>query len=417
MSSGIDVIHVPYKGGGPALAEVLAGQVQALFSIALAAMPQVGRVSCERLQSPARSARPSRRSCRRRRSRLSRLRGDRLVRLARAGRRRRVRSSMRLNAELVRVLETSRGAGAAARARARSRWATRPQEFAAFIRSEHDEVGEGHQGGEHQSRMIENAHAGESKSCRAATTTALTKRIRVAITPLRVSVSPAVRVSIRMRDTGLQINMRYRRAAVVWAIAGLSTLSGGALAQDRYPSRAVRLVVPFAPGGGADISARAIAARLTERLGQQVLVDNRPGAGGNVGTDLVSKSAPDGYTLVLVSSSYGANPSLYKLSFDPVNGFEPITLVSEQPFILVVHPSLPVRSVKDLIVLAKAKPGSLNYASSGAGGIVHLGTEYFKSKAGIDMVHIPYKGGNTAHNDLVAGFVQVYSARSCRRCP
>ena len=170
----------------------------------------------------------------------------------------------------------------------------------------------------------------------------------------------------------------------------------------------MRLVVPFAPGGGADISARAIAAKLTERFGQQVLVDNRPGAGGNVGTDMVAKSPPDGYTLLLVSSSYGANPSLYKLSFDPVNGFEPITLVSQQPFILVVHPSLPARSVRELIALAKAKPGSLNYASSGAGGIVHLGTEYFKSAAGIDLVHIPYKGGNTAHNDLLAGFVQVY---------
>jgi tripartite-type tricarboxylate transporter receptor subunit TctC len=184
--------------------------------------------------------------------------------------------------------------------------------------------------------------------------------------------------------------------------------AGATFAQEKYPARAVRLIVPFAPGGGADISARAIAAKLTERFGQQVIVDNRAGAGGNVGTDLASKSPPDGYTLLLVSSSYGANPSLYKLSFDPVNGLEPITLVSEQPFILVVHPSLPARSVRELIALAKARPGSLNYASSGAGGIVHLGTEYFKSMAGIDLVHIPYKGGNTAHNDLVAGFVQVY---------
>jgi tripartite-type tricarboxylate transporter receptor subunit TctC len=188
-----------------------------------------------------------------------------------------------------------------------------------------------------------------------------------------------------------------------------STLGAGvALAQDKYPSRAVRLVVPFAPGGGADISARTIAAKLTERFREQVVVDNRPGAGGNLGVELVSKAPPDGYTLLLVSSSYGANPSLYKLSFDPVNGFEPITLVSQQPFILVVHPSLPARTVKELVTLAKAKPGSLNYASSGSGGIVHLGTEYFKSMTGVDIVHIPYKGGNTAHNDLVAGFVQVY---------
>ena len=180
------------------------------------------------------------------------------------------------------------------------------------------------------------------------------------------------------------------------------------MAQDKYPSRSARLIVPFPPGGGADISARTIAAKLTERLGQQFVVDNRPGAGGNLGTELASKAAPDGYTLLLVSSSYGANPSLYKLNYDPVGGFEPITLVSQQPFVLIVHPSVPAKSVKELIALAKAKPGTLNYASSGAGGIVHLGTEYFKSLAGVDIVHIPYKGGNTAHNDIIAGFVQVY---------
>ena len=195
------------------------------------------------------------------------------------------------------------------------------------------------------------------------------------------------------------------------AACGLLTLAsvcGSVQAQEKYPTRPVRIIVPFPPGGGADISARTIAAKLTERFAAQVLVENRPGAGGNVGAELTAKAAPDGYTLMLVSSSYGANPALYKLSFDPVNGFEPITLVSQQPFILVVHPSLPVRSVKELVALAKAQPGSLNYASSGAGGIVHLGTEYFKSMTGVDIVHIPYKGGNTAHNDLVTGFVQVY---------
>jgi tripartite-type tricarboxylate transporter receptor subunit TctC len=205
------------------------------------------------------------------------------------------------------------------------------------------------------------------------------------------------------RDPG-----RAEGLAQCLALAALVLCTGTALAQEKYPTRAVRLIVPFAPGGGADISARAIAAKLTERFREQVIADNRPGAGGNVGVELAAKSPPDGYTLLLVSSSYGANPSLYKLSFDPVNGFEPITLVSQQPFILVVHPSLPARTVKELIALAKSKPGSLNYASSGAGGIVHLGTEYFKSMAGVDIVHIPYKGGNTAHNDLVAGFVQVY---------
>ncbi len=205
--------------------------------------------------------------------------------------------------------------------------------------------------------------------------------------------------------------MKHRQWLAAWgvgAVAALTMAGGMAIAQEKYPTRAVRLIVPFAPGGGADIAGRTIAAKLSERLGQQFLPDNRPGAGGNVGIEIANKAPPDGYTLLLVSSGYGANPSLYKLSYDPVNGFEPITLVSQQPFVLVVHPSLPVRSVKELIALAKAKPGSLNYASSGAGGIIHLGTEYFKSIAGIDMVHIPYKGGNTAHNDLVAGYVQFY---------
>jgi tripartite-type tricarboxylate transporter receptor subunit TctC len=179
-------------------------------------------------------------------------------------------------------------------------------------------------------------------------------------------------------------------------------------AQEKYPIRPVRLIVPFAPGGGADISARAVAAKLSERLGQQFVVENRGGAGGNLGTELAAKAAPDGYTLILVSSSYGANPALYKLAYDPITGFEPITLVSQQPFVVVVHPSVPAKTLKELIALAKAKPGTLNYASSGAGGIVHLGTELFKTMAGVDIVHIPYKGGNTSHNDLIAGFIQVY---------
>ena len=213
---------------------------------------------------------------------------------------------------------------------------------------------------------------------------------------------------VRWNDVVEQSEVRLPSQFTVLVLTALVLAAGTAFAQEKYPTRAVRLIVPFPPGGGADISARAIAAKLTERFGQQVVVENRPGAGGNIGTDAASKAPPDGYTLLLVSSSYGANPSLYKLSFDPVNGFEPITLVSQQPFILVVHPSLPARSVKELVALAKSQPGSLNYASSGAGGIVHLGTEYFKSMAGVDIVHIPYKGGNTAHNDLVAGFVQVY---------
>ena len=180
-----------------------------------------------------------------------------------------------------------------------------------------------------------------------------------------------------------------------------------AAAQEKYPTKVVRMVVPFAPGGGADIAGRAVAQKLSERLGQQFVLDNRPGGGGNVGTEYVAKAAPDGYTLLVVSSSYGANPSLYKLSFNPITGFEPITLISQQPFIAVVHPSLPARSIKELVALAKAKPGELTFASSGTGGIQHLALEYFKSATRVDILHVPYKGGATAHTDLIAGYVHM----------
>ena len=194
---------------------------------------------------------------------------------------------------------------------------------------------------------------------------------------------------------------------MVALLAVMAFVAPGVVAQEKYPTRPIRLVVPFAPGGGADISARTIAQKLTERFGQQVVADNRPGAGGNIGAELVLKAPPDGYTLLLVSSSYGANPALYKLSFDPVTAFEPITLVSQQPFILAVNLGVPAKSVKELISYAKAHPGKLNYLSSGTGGIQHLATELFKSMAGVDIVHVPYKGGSSGLNDLLAGQVHM----------
>ena len=194
---------------------------------------------------------------------------------------------------------------------------------------------------------------------------------------------------------------------LLFVLAGAGWIASDVVAQSKYPVRPVRLVVPFAPGGGADISARTIAQKLTERLGQQVVADNRPGAGGNIGVELVLKAPPDGYTLLLVSSSYGANPALYKLDFDPVTAFEPITLVSQQPFVLVVNPGVPARSVKELVAYMKANPGRLNYLSSGTGGIQHLATELFKSLAGVDIVHVPYKGGSSGLNDLLAGQVHM----------
>jgi tripartite-type tricarboxylate transporter receptor subunit TctC len=180
-----------------------------------------------------------------------------------------------------------------------------------------------------------------------------------------------------------------------------SLTSASAFAASDYPARPIRLIVPFAPGGGADISGRTIATKLSDRLQQHVVVDNRPGA------ELVAKANPDGYTLLLASSSYGANPSLYKLSYDPVSGFEAITLVSQQPFIFVINPAVPAKSVKELITYAKSNPGKLNYISSGAGGIQHLAVELFKSMAAIDIVHIPYRGGSSAQTDLIANQVQV----------
>ena len=194
---------------------------------------------------------------------------------------------------------------------------------------------------------------------------------------------------------------------MVALLAVMAFMAPGVVAQEKYPTRPIRLVVPFAPGGGADISARTIAQKLTERFGQQVVADNRPGAGGNIGAELVLKAPPDGYTLLLVSSSYGANPALYKLSFDPVTAFEPITLVSQQPFILAVNLGVPAKSAKELISYAKAHPGKLNYLSSGTGGIQHLATELFKSIAGVDIVHVPYKGGSSGLNDLLAGQVHM----------
>jgi tripartite-type tricarboxylate transporter receptor subunit TctC len=167
------------------------------------------------------------------------------------------------------------------------------------------------------------------------------------------------------------------------------------------------VVVAFAPGGGTDIVARSLSARLSTRFGQQFVVDNRPGGGGVAGIELVSKAVPDGYTLLVVSSSFAANAVMRKTPYDPINGFQPISLLSRQGLLLLVHPSVPVNSVKELLALARAKPGTLSYGSSGNGGIQHLATEMFKNMAKVDIVHVPYKGTGPALNDLVAGQIQV----------
>ena len=186
-------------------------------------------------------------------------------------------------------------------------------------------------------------------------------------------------------------------------------LPAAAIGAEAYPAKAIRMVVPFPAGGTTDILARIAGQKLTEALKQQVIIDNRPGAGGNIGTELVAKSPPDGYTLLTdPGSTLTINPSLYaKLPYDPVKDFAPVTILAAVPNILVVHPSLPVKNVKELIALAKAKPGQLNYASTGAGQSTHLSMELFKTMAGVDLVHIPYKGSAPALTDLLGGQVTL----------
>jgi tripartite-type tricarboxylate transporter receptor subunit TctC len=190
--------------------------------------------------------------------------------------------------------------------------------------------------------------------------------------------------------------------AVVWPAAATAQAT-------RYPIKPIRLVNPFAPGGPVDLTARAVGQKLSEAWGQPVIVDNRPGAGTTIGTELVTRAAPDGYTLLITSGgTIAVNVSLYrKLSFDPVKDLAPITLVVQTPIVLAVHPSVPAKSVREFVNLAKAKPGQLTYASSGAGTSTHLTMEMFRSLARIDMLHVPYKGGTPAVNAVLGGEVHA----------
>ncbi len=182
------------------------------------------------------------------------------------------------------------------------------------------------------------------------------------------------------------------RALLLSSAAFAAILAAGASAQD-YPQRGVRLVIPFPPGGATDGLARVVGQGLTANWGQQIVIDNRPGAGGNIGAMIVAKAPPDGYTLFMVGLSHAANLSLYrKLDYHPLRDFTPITQVVSIDTFLAVHPSLPVKSVKELLALARAKPGSLNYASGGNGSSPHMAMELFKSLAKVDIVHVPYKG-------------------------
>jgi len=189
---------------------------------------------------------------------------------------------------------------------------------------------------------------------------------------------------------------------------GALSFNAGIVHSQPYPNKPIRLVVPYPPGGGTDIIARIVGQRLTESLGQQIIVDNRGGAGGTIGTDIVAKSVPDGYTILMAPTSHVINPSIYsKLPYDTVKDFVPITFAVSATILLVVHPSVPAKSVKEMIALAKAKPGQLNFGSAGNGTVFHLAAELFKRQAGIDMIHVPFKGGGPTIANLVAGQVSL----------
>ncbi len=194
------------------------------------------------------------------------------------------------------------------------------------------------------------------------------------------------------------------RVMVAVVIAGASVFASA----QAYPTKPIRMVVPYPAGGGGDLLARPLAQSLTETLGQQVIVENRGGAGGNLGMEFVAKNPPDGYTLVLaLTAQYAVNPSLYpKLPYDPVKDYAPVALLVRNPYVISVHPSMPVKSVKELIALAKARAGQLAYSSAGNGSGAHLCGEMMKTMAGINIVHVPYKGAAPAITDTIAGQVQ-----------
>ncbi len=211
--------------------------------------------------------------------------------------------------------------------------------------------------------------------------------------------------------------LQVRRCANHWirAFAGMTVLfvpalsaSELALAQDAYPTRSIRMVVAYPPGGGTDIVGRMVAQKLSEVFGHTVVVDNRGGATGNIGTEMVARAAPDGYTLQMGNVAPNAiNVSLFaKIPYDPVNDFEPVSLVALTPNILLVHPALPVKNVKEFVALAKAKPGTLNYSSAGIGSSSHLAPELLALMTGINIVHVPYKGGGPGLVDLLSGQMQ-----------
>lgn len=204
------------------------------------------------------------------------------------------------------------------------------------------------------------------------------------------------------------MEFRKGRFCGTLALAVSTAIVGGEAAAQGYPVRAVRLIVPFSPGGAADVPVRIISQRLSEQMGQQIVVENRPGAGSTIGADLAAKAMPDGYTLFTISNTHFVSAALYrKLPYDSLNDFTPITQMTSAPNVLVVHPSLPAKSVKELVALARSRPRQIDYASSGNGSTQHLTGALFCKMAGIEMTHIPYRGSGQVTADLLGGQVQV----------
>jgi len=198
-----------------------------------------------------------------------------------------------------------------------------------------------------------------------------------------------------------------RLHSLMAALLGLLLAAGGVHAQQKYPIKPIRVIVPFVPGGASDIVARVMTQKLGEGFGTPVVVDNRPGAGGTIGTETAVRANPDGYTMILVAGSYASNAALYKLPYDPVNDVTPIALIGESGYVVALNPSVPAKTIKELIAYDKANPGKLNYGSGGTGSSNHLATELFNQMTGTRMTHVPYKGSGIAMNDLIGGQIAL----------
>ena len=199
-----------------------------------------------------------------------------------------------------------------------------------------------------------------------------------------------------------------RQLALLPAVAAMSlNVAYAQSGTEAYPTKPVRLIIPFPPGGSSDIIARQMGTQLSERLGKSIVIDNRSGAGGTLGSEMAARAVPDGHTLLFISSSYPVNAVIYKLPHDPIKAFAPVAMLGTGPTVLAVHPSVAATTTKELIALAKVKPGQLKYTSSGVGGLQHFCSELFRSMANIDVVHIPYKGGSQGMMDVIGGHAEM----------